>query len=88
MNVKNLQLIPSQRSIENLFLNAAEDPELPRRCEFFIDCNIADGQITPQTEIVVEPKTKMHYSFKRASASWDTFYPRVESRSIQKNKTG
>ena len=48
---------PSQRSIKTLFLIAAEDHELPRRCECFIKCKIIDeeGNITQQTEIIVEP---------------------------------
>ena len=54
---KTLQLSPSQRSKKNLFLIAAEDHELPRRCEGFIKCKIVDdeGNITQQTEIIVEP---------------------------------
>ena len=56
-NGKTLQLAPSQRSNKNLFLIAAEDHELPRRCEGFIKCKIIDeeGNITQQTEIIVEP---------------------------------
>ena len=39
----------------NLFLIAAEDHELPRRCEGFIKCKIIDeeGNITQQTEFIV-----------------------------------
>ena len=52
---KTLQLAPSQQSNKNLFLIAAEDHELPR--EGFIKCKINDeqGNITQQTEIIVEP---------------------------------
>ena len=48
---------PSQRSNKNLFLIAAGNHELPRRCEGFIKCKIIDeeGNITQQTEIIVEP---------------------------------
>ena len=48
---------PSQRSNKNLFLIAAEDHELPRCCEGFIKFKIIDeeGNITQQTEIIVEP---------------------------------
>ena len=48
---------PSQRSNKNLFLIAAEIHELPRRCEGFIKCKSIDkeGNITQQTEIIVEP---------------------------------
>ena len=54
---KTLQLSPSQRSNKNLFLIVAEDHELPRCCEGFIKCKIIDekGNITQQTEIIVEP---------------------------------
>ena len=54
---KTLQLSPSQRNNKNLFLIAAEDHELPRRCEGFIKCKITDEEdnITQQTEIIVEP---------------------------------
>ena len=54
---KTLQLSPSQRSNKNQFLIAAEDHELPRRCEGFIKCKIIDeeGNITQQTGIIVEP---------------------------------
>ena len=54
---KTLQLAPSQRSNRNLFLIPAEDQELTRRCEGFIKCKIIDeeGNITQQTEIIVEP---------------------------------
>ena len=47
---------PSQRSNKNLFLIAAEDDELTRRCEGFIKCKIIDeeGYITEQTEIKAE----------------------------------
>ena len=47
---------PSQRSNKNLFLIAAGNHELPRRCEGFIKCKIIDeeGNITQQTEIIVE----------------------------------
>ena len=54
---KTFQLSPSQRSNKNLFLFAAEDHELPRRCEGFIECKFIDeeGNITQHTEIIVEP---------------------------------
>ena len=54
---KTLQLSPSPRSNKNLFLIAAEDHELPGRCEGFTKCKIIDeeGNITQQTEIIVEP---------------------------------
>ena len=50
-------MFPSQRSNKNLFLIAAADHNLPRRCEGFIKCKIIDeeGNITQQTEIIVEP---------------------------------
>ena len=53
---KTLQLSPSQRSNKNLFLIAAEDHGLPRRCEGFIKCKINDeeGNITQQSKIIVE----------------------------------
>ena len=52
-----LQLSPSQRINKNLLLIAADDHELPRCCEGFIKCKIIDeeGNITQQTEIIVEP---------------------------------
>ena len=55
--MKTLQLSPSQRSNNNLFLIAAEDHNLPSRCEGFIKCKIIDeeGNITQQTKIIVEP---------------------------------
>ena len=57
---KTLQLSPSQQSNKNLFLIAAEDHELPLRCEGFIKCKIIgeEGNITQQTEIIVEPMKK------------------------------
>ena len=46
----------SQRSKKNLFLFAAENYDLPCRCEVFIKCSIVDqeGNKAQQTEIVVE----------------------------------
>ena len=57
---KTLQLSPSQRSNKNLFLIAAEDHELPRRCDGFINCKIIDEEdnITQQTEIIFKPMKK------------------------------
>ena len=54
---KTLQLSPSQRSKKNLFLIAAEDHELTRRCAGFNKCKTVDeeGNITQKKEIVVEP---------------------------------
>ena len=54
---KTLQLSPSQRSKRNLLLIAAEDHDLPCRCEVFIKCSIVDeeGNKAQQTEIIVEP---------------------------------
>ena len=54
---KILKLSPSQQNIQNLFLITAQDHEIPRRCEGFIKCKIIDeeGNITQQTEIIVEP---------------------------------
>ena len=54
---KKLKLSPSKRSNKNLFLIDAEDYHLPRRCEVLIKCKIVDeeGNITHQTEIIVEP---------------------------------
>ena len=54
---KTLKLSPSQRSNKHLFLIAAENYELPRRCVGFIKCKIIDeeGNITQQTEIIIEP---------------------------------
>ena len=48
---------PSQRCKKNLFLIAAEDHELLRRCAGFNKCKIVDeeGIITQQTKIIVEP---------------------------------
>ena len=52
-----LQLSRSLPSKKNLFLIAAEDHDLPHRCESFIKCKTVDekGNITQQTEIIVEP---------------------------------
>ena len=54
---KKLKLSPSKRSSKNLFLIDAEDHDLPRCCEVPIKCKIVDeeGNITHQTEIIVEP---------------------------------
>ena len=54
---KKLQLSPSQRSNKKLFLNAAQNHELPRHCEGFIKCKIVDEErnTTQQIEIIVEP---------------------------------
>ena len=54
---KTLQLSPSQRSNRNLFLIAAEDHDLPCRCEVFIKGSIVDevGNKAQQTENIVEP---------------------------------
>ena len=51
------QLSPSQQSNKNLFLIAAEDHELRRRCEGFIKCKFVDeeGNLTQQIEIIVKP---------------------------------
>ena len=54
---EKLQLSPSQRSNKNLFLIAAGVHDLPGCWGGFIKCKIDDeeGNITQQTEIIVEP---------------------------------
>ena len=54
---KTLHLSPTQRRYKNLFLIAAEDHELSRRCKGFIKCKIIneEGNMTQQTEIILEP---------------------------------
>ena len=42
---KTLQRSPSQQSNKNLFLIAADDYDLPRRCEGFIKCKIVEEGI-------------------------------------------
>ena len=53
---KASQLSPSQRCNKHLFLIAAEDHDLLRRCENFIECKIVgeEGSKTQKTEIIVE----------------------------------
>ena len=48
---KTLRLSPSQQSNKNRFLIAAEDQDLPRRCEGFLKCKNLDEEvnITQQT---------------------------------------
>ena len=95
---KTLQLAPSQRSNKILFLVAAEDHELPRRCKGFIKCKIIDeeGNITQQTEIIVDPtkgfEDKSHLSIARSlndmvdDVVWvRALNPTLESKKVYKN---
>ena len=95
---KTLQLSPSQRSNKNLFLIAAEDHELPRRCEGFIKCKINDekANITQQTEIIVEPikgfEDKSHLLIARSLNDmvdvvvWvQALNPTLESKKVYRN---
>ena len=96
---KTLQLSPSQRTNKNLFLIAAEDHELPRRCEGFIKCKIIDekGNITQQTEIIVEPmkefEDKSHLLIARLLNDmiddvWvRVLNPTLEPKKVYKNAT-
>ena len=54
---KTLQRSPSQQSNKNLFLIAADDYDLPRRCEGFIKCKFVEEGICRwmETEIMIEP---------------------------------
>ena len=65
---KILQLYLSQRSNENLFLIAAEDHDVARRCEEFIKFKIVHeegNKLQKKTEIIVEAmkefKDKPHF---------------------------
>ena len=81
-----------------MFLIAAEDHELPRRCEGFIKCKIIDeeGNITQQTEIVVEPmkeiEDKSHLSIARSLNDMvddvvlvRVLNPKLEPKKVYKN---
>ena len=88
----------SQRSHKNLFLIAAEDHELLRRCEGFIKCKIIDeeGNITQQTEIIVEPmkdfEDKSHFLLAKSlndtvdDVVWvRVLNPTLEPKKVYKN---
>ena len=89
---------PSQRSNRNLFLIAAEDHDLPCRCEVFIKGSIIDeeGSKAQQTEIIVEPlkefEEKSHLLIGRslydmvADVVWvRVLNPTVEQKKFYKN---
>ena len=91
---KTLRSSPSQQTNKNRFLIAAEDHDLPRRCEGFTKCKIFDeeGNITQQTEIPVEPmkefEDKSHLLIARLLIDMvdDFVWLRVLSPTLEPNK--
>ena len=83
---KTLQLSPSQWSNKNLFLIAAENYELPRRCEGFVKCKTVDeeGNIKQQTEYIVENMKKFEdksHFINSEIAEWHGWWCRMVSSS-------